>query len=184
MPRKLLLQMHISINGFVDSVNETLLKWINPDFSEDLNSLVSSVTANVDEILLGRKLAEGFIPAWKSRPASEPGVKYISETLKTVFSSKLEKNAFGENARVLNGDVVDEVKKLKEVEGGGLIVHGGVQLAQTLVEAGLVDELYLLTVPVALGAGARLFTKRMDMKLIECQPTVCGTTFMHYRVKE
>ena len=183
MPRKLLLQMHISLDGYISGPNNSLLDWINPNFSPDLNAAVSSVTNNVDEILLGRKLAEGFIPAWESRSESEDGVRFMNETLKTVFSMIYEDDAFGENVRVVWGNVEDEVTKLKNLEGKDMITYGGVELVQCLVKSGLIDEFYLLLEPVALGEGSRLFTSRVDLQLVESKGTECGTTFMHYRLK-
>jgi dihydrofolate reductase len=183
MPRKLILQMHISLDGFISGSNNSLLDWINPNFSPDLNAAVSAVTANVDEMLLGRKLAEGFIPAWRSRPDTDPGVKFMNETMKTVFSSTVNDDAFGENARVLRGDVEDEVGKLKVMEGKDMITYGGVEFVQSLVKAGLVDEVYLLMAPVAIGEGNALFLSRVNLELIESKAMTCGTALMHYRLK-
>lgn len=186
MPRKLLLlQTHYSLDGCIAGPNNELLSWITTNFSADLNAAVEAITANVDEILLGRNLAEGFVPAWRARPDSEPGAKFMKGTLKTVFSRTLDEGALGtgENVRVLRGDVEDEVRKLKaQEEGGDMVVYGGVTLVRSLVQAELVDEFFLLVNPVALGEeGMRLFTGRVDLEFVEARGMECGIVLLHYR---
>jgi dihydrofolate reductase len=61
------------------------------------------------------------------------------------------------NSTILSGDVVEEVTKLREGTDGDIVVHGSAQLAQTLLEHDLVDELRLMVFPVVLGTGKRLF---------------------------
>ena len=68
------------------------------------------------------------------------------------------------NSTVLKGDVVEEVAKLREKHDGDIVVHGSVQLAQTLIDNDLVDELRLMVFPVVLGSGKRLFGETSDKK--------------------
>ena len=75
---------------------------------------------------------------------------------KYVVSSTLSEPAWN-NSTVLCGDIVAEVAKLKDSLAGEISVHGSAQLAQTLLEHGLVDELRLMVFPVVLGSGKRLF---------------------------
>ena len=71
----------------------------------------------------------------------------------------------------------------EEAEGGDVVVYGGVQLVQTLVEKGLVDEMILLQSPVALGEGKRLFIKRSDWEVVEARRFECGLVMLRYRTK-
>ena len=184
MPRKLILQMHISLDGYIAGPDNSLFDWMTMNWSQDLKDSVTEINSNIDEILLGRKLAEGFIPAWKSRPSSEPGAEFINSTPKTVFSSTLEEGSLGEGVRIVKGSVEDEVRRMKGVEGKNIVVYGGVEMVQALVKAGLVDEFYLLTEPVALGEGAVLFTSRAHLELVEAKKMECGTLLRHYRLKK
>lgn len=184
---KLLLQLHISLDGYIADSNNDILKWITFNFSSDLNSYLEKVTASVDHIILGRKLAEGFIPAWASRPSDEPGVKKMNETKKLVLSRTLDgkPEGWGENSSLAPRSVnsVDVVKRMKDEAGGDLIAYGGVETARFLVAEGLVDEIVLLVSPVALGEGVKLFTKRSDWEVFDAKDFECGITVMRYKLK-
>jgi dihydrofolate reductase len=82
--------------------------------------------------------------------------------------------------------VVDEVTKLKGQYGGDIVVHGSPQLAQTLIEHDLVDELRLMVYPVIVGAGKRLFAQTSDTKRLELAETKTvgdGIHILVYRPK-
>jgi dihydrofolate reductase len=68
------------------------------------------------------------------------------------------------NSTVLEGDPVEAAKRLRHVHSGDIVVHGSAQLAQTLLEHDLVDELRLMVFPVLLGSGKRLFGETSDKK--------------------
>jgi dihydrofolate reductase len=118
-------------------------------------------TIETEALLLGRKTYEGFAAAWPSREG-EFADKFNSMP-KYVISSTLD-GAEWNNSTVLDGDVVEEVSKLKQELGGDIVVHGSAQLVQTLVEHDLVDELRLMVFPVVLGGGKRLFGDTSDKK--------------------
>jgi dihydrofolate reductase len=111
--------------------------------------------------LLGRVTYEGFAEAWPSRD-DEFADKFNSMP-KYVVSSTL-KDPEWTNTTVLEGDVKEAVSKLKNEIDGNIVVHGSAQLAQTLLELDLVDEVRLMVSPVVLGAGKRLFGDTSDKK--------------------
>jgi dihydrofolate reductase len=114
-----------------------------------------------DALLLGRVTYEGFAAAWPSREG-EFADKFNTMP-KYVVSSTLEEPEWN-NTTVLEGDVVEEVSKLKQAVDGDIVVHGSARLVQTLVEHDLVDELRLMVFPVVLGSGKRLFGETSDKK--------------------
>jgi dihydrofolate reductase len=114
-----------------------------------------------EALLLGRVTYEGFAAAWPSREG-ELADKFNSMP-KYVVSSTLEDPEWT-NTTVLKGDVVDGVSKLRHNTEGNLYVHGSRQLAQTLIDHDLVDELHLMVFPVVLGTGKRLFGETSDKK--------------------
>jgi dihydrofolate reductase len=114
---------------------------------------------NSDALLLGRKTYEGFAAAWPSRDG-EFADKF-NNMPKYVVSSTL-KDPEWTNSTVLDGDLADEVSKLRDEVDGDIVVHGSAQLVQGLVDNGLVDELRLMVFPVVLGAGKRLFGETSD----------------------
>jgi dihydrofolate reductase len=116
---------------------------------------------DADALLLGRKTYEGFAEAWPSRDG-EFADKF-NNMPKYVVSSTL-KDPDWNNSTVLDGDLAEEVSKLREQVDGDIVVHGSAQLVQALVEDGLVDELRLMVFPVVLGAGKRLFGETSDKR--------------------
>jgi dihydrofolate reductase len=121
-------------------------------------------TLSSDALLLGRVTYEGFAEAWPAREG-EFADKFNSMP-KYVVSSTLE-DAGWNNSTVLKGDLAQEIAKLKEQHDGDIVVHGSAQLAQTLVELDLVDELRLMVFPVMLGSGKRLFAETSDKKPLQ-----------------
>jgi len=118
-------------------------------------------TRKADALLLGRVTYEGFAAAWPSR-SGEFADKF-NNMPKYVVSSTL-KDPEWNNSTVLSDDVVEEVSKLREGPHEEIQVAGSRQLAQTLLEHDLVDELRLMVFPVVLGAGKRLFGETSDKK--------------------
>jgi len=113
--------------------------------------------------LLGRVTYEGFAEAWPSRDGEF--ADRFNSMPKYVVSSTL-KDPEWTNTTVLDGDVKESVSRLKEEIDGNIVVHGSRQLAQTLLELDLVDEVRLMVFPVVLGAGRRLFGETSDKKTL------------------
>ena len=116
-----------------------------------------------DALLLGRVTYEGFAEAWPSREG-EFADKFNAMP-KYVVSSTLEEPEWN-NTTVLKGDLAGEVAKLKQEHDGDVVVHGSAQLAQGLIEHGLVDEIRLMVYPVLLGSGKRLFGETSGKKAL------------------
>ena len=103
---------------------------------------------------------------------------------KYVVSSTLEDPDWN-NSRVLKGDVVTEVSKLKQELHGEIVVPASYQLGRTLIEHDLVDELRLAVFPVVLGAGERLFGETSDkkpMRLVDTKTIGDGLAFLTYQL--
>ena len=118
-------------------------------------------TMQAQALLLGRVTYEGFAAAWPEREG-EFADKF-NHMPKYVVSSTLEAAEWN-NSTLLRGDVVEEVRKLREEQAGDIVVHGSARLVQTLLEHDLVDELRLMVFPVLLGTGKRLFAETSDKK--------------------
>jgi dihydrofolate reductase len=138
-------------------------------------------TMSSDALLLGRVTYEGFAEAWPSRDG-EFADKF-NNMPKYVVSSTLE-NPEWNNSTVLNGDLAEEVAKLKEQNAGDVVVHGSARLAQSLLELDLVDELRLMVYPVVLGSGKRLFgdtTNKKPLQLADSKVVGDGVSILIYR---
>ena len=137
-------------------------------------------TNNSAALLLGRKTYEGFADAWPSREGAF--ADKFNSMPKYVVSSTL-KDPEWTNSTVLSGDLATEVSRLKEELDGDIVVHGSAQLAQALVEQGLVDELRLMVFPVVLGSGKRLFgetTDKQPLRLSDSRTVGDGVAILIY----
>jgi dihydrofolate reductase len=137
-----------------------------------------------EALLLGRVTYEGFAGAWPSREGEF--ADRFNSMPKYVVSSSLE-NPTWNNTTVLNGDAVEEAKRLKEELDGDIYVHGSRQLVQTLIENDLVDELRLMVFPVVLGTGQRVFGETSDKKplrLVDSKTVGDGVAILIYQPRE
>ena len=147
--------------------------WAKVEFDEALGT---------EALLLGRRSDEWFAVRWLSR--SGEWADRLNSLPKYVVSSTLEEPRWN-NATVLRGDVVNEVSKLKQELDGDIVVYGSIQLAHTLMEHDLVDELRLTIHPVVLGAGERLFgetSHRKPMRLVHTQTVGDSLALLTYKL--
>jgi dihydrofolate reductase len=126
-------------------------------------------TMNTEALLLGRVTFEGFADAWPQREG-EFADKFNTMP-KYVVSSTLS-NPEWTNSTVISGDVVEEVRKLRDEIDGEIGVAGSVTLARALIENDLVDELRLMVFPVILGSGKKLFGDggMKSLRLVDSKP--------------
>jgi dihydrofolate reductase len=151
------------------------------DRGEEGNKFKMDEVLESEALLLGRVTYEGFAAAWPSREG-EFADKFNSMP-KYVVSSTLEDTEWS-NSHVITGDVVGEVTKLRQELDGNIYVHGSCQLAQTLIEHDLVDELHLMVFPVVLGTGKRLFGETSDKKplrLVDSKTVGDGVAILTYQ---
>jgi dihydrofolate reductase len=138
-------------------------------------------TRESEALLLGRVTYEGFADAWPSREG-EFADKFNSMP-KYVVSSTLQDPEWN-NSTVLEGDVAEEVAKLRQELDGDIVVHGSAQLVQALVEHDLVDEMRLMVFPVVLGSGKRIFGDTSDKKalrLVDSKTVGDGVAILTYQ---
>ncbi len=145
--------------------------WARLEFEEALST---------DALLLGRRSDEWFAERWLAR--TDEWADRLNSMPKYVVSSTIERSRWS-NATVLKGDVVDEVSRLKQQLDGEIVVYASYQLARTLIENDLVDELRLIVFPVVLGDGERLFGETDDpkpMRLVETATVGQGLARLTY----
>ncbi|MFI7060187.1 dihydrofolate reductase family protein [Kribbella sp. NPDC050124] len=147
-----------SLDGVVQAPGGEDFKYQNWSFEFDRGpdgeKFKEDEAFGADALLIGRKTYEGFAAAWPNYEG-ELADKY--NTMPKYVVSRTLTDPKWNNTRVLSGDVRDEVAKLKTEVEGEIQVPGSIQLAQTLIAADLVDELHLMTFPVILGTGRKLF---------------------------
>ena len=148
---------------------------------KELNKLTLEEALSTEVLLLGRRSYKWFAARWPSRTGELADT--INSLPKYVASSTLE-NPEWKNSTVIQGDVVKEVSKLKQVRNGRILVWASFQLVHTLMEHDLVDELRLKIYPVVLGAGHRLFGETRDkqpMRLVGAQTIDGDVAFLKYK---
>ncbi len=158
--------------------------WSFPYADEDFGRLVTGWFAQADAFLLGRRTYEIFAAFWPLvADAADPVASPLNALPKYVASRTLEAVTW-QNTTLLEGDVADEVAKLKEQPGRELQVHGSGDLLQTLMAHDLVDEHRLFVYPVVVGSGRRLFREGAaprSLKLVETTATSTGVVVATYR---
>ncbi len=127
--------------------------WTVPYFDEALGQVMTEQMSCPFDLLLGRNTFEVFAAYWPHH--KEDGTE-INQAIKYVASNTLTSHEWSKSV-FLNGNVVKEIKKLKQQEGPELQVHGSSNLIQTLLAHDLIDEFWLKIFPVTLGTGKRLF---------------------------
>jgi len=184
--RKLKLQVQMTVDGFIAGPNGEM-DWSAFDWDNELKKYVKEITEPVDCIVLGRKLAQGFIPYWASKPEGEDawGVDKLNNTTKVIFTKTLDKSEW-DNTVLAKGDLVDEITKLKKQDGKDIIAYGGATFVSALIKQGLIDEFHLFINPTAIGNGMTIF-KELDSKqnltLVKSTSFDCGIVVLNYEPK-
>ena len=163
----------ISLDGVVEAPGGEDFKYPGWSFEfdrgEDGDRFKLDEALEAEALLIGRRTYESFAGAWPGREG--PFADKFNSMPKYVVSSTLAEPAWN-NTRVITGDVAGEVRKVQEHVDGDIQVPGSIRLVRELIEHDLVDEIHLMTFPVILGTGRRLFgetTDRTTWKLAEAR---------------
>jgi dihydrofolate reductase len=159
--------MSVSLDGFVAPADGST-DWVVAGRSADSASWTLETVSNAGVHLMGAATYARWADFWPSAPG--PFAKPMNDIPKVVFSNSLESADWAETT-IVSGDLTDAVTRLKQERSGGyLLAQGGARFARSLVETGLIDEYRLVTHPVVLGAGERLFTAPLTIEPISTTP--------------
>lgn len=156
--------------------------WVPPYVDETVAAVMQEATVAAGALLLGRKSYDAFAAIWPSADQSEPAVAAMNRMPKYVASTTLTDPSWA-HTTVLGPDVPSEVRTLKEQPGGDLVVFGSSVLLGTLIEHDLVDSLTLLTFPLILGTGKRMFgdlPAPVTLQLTETKTSASGVVIHRY----
>jgi dihydrofolate reductase len=137
-------------------------------------------TFDTEALLLGRVTYDGFADAWPQRDGDF--ADKFNNMPKYVVGAGADPGRWN-NVTVLEGDPVQAVSRLRDEVEGNIAVHGSAQLAQTLLEHDLVDELRLMVYPVVLGEGKRIFGKtngKKSLRLTDSKVVGDGVLILTY----
>jgi dihydrofolate reductase len=159
--------------------------WIVPHFDTETATFVNQVYQRADAFLFGRRTYEIFAGSWGAMadPGDNPIWVALNTMPKYVASTTLTDPRWADTS-VLSSDVAAAVGELKAKPGRELQVHGSRTLIRWLLDNDLVDEINLLTFPVVVGQGTRLFPDTgpdIALELVESRATASGVTIQVYR---
>lgn len=145
-------------------------------WDKEVAAISAEYWKTIDAVVMGRKTYEVAV---KMGTTSYPGAKNY------VFSRTLKAKP-GVEVEIVADDPVTFLRALKQQPGKGICVLGGGELAHTLLEADVIDEIGLNIQPVLLGSGIPLFhglQKELRLELLECRPLKSGAVYVRYRIK-
>lgn len=176
--RKVILQMMVSLDGFIEGPNRELDWHV---WGEEMEKQAHETLDSVDAILLGRVAYQLFADYWpKAKDSIAPKLNQLP---KIVFSKTLKKVEW-KNSGLFKEDIAEEISKAKRAPGRDLILYGGADIASTFMQLGLIDEYRIIVNPVILGSGKPLFKNgngRMNLELFKTRTFKCGNVMLYYR---
>ncbi|SDH35878.1 dihydrofolate reductase family protein [Chitinophaga filiformis] len=187
--RKLIMKMSMSVDGFVGGPNGEN-DWIFRSSDETSRDWVVGQMREAGLIIMGRKSFEMMAPYWPT--ATGPFAAPMNEIPKALFTQKGFKGidlpsvpaaTSWAEAQVFNGDLAEEIKKLKSEPGKPICALGGAGFMRNLIATGLIDEYVLVTHPVVLGEGQAIFNgvaQPLDLKLVDVKAFPGGITAHTY----
>jgi dihydrofolate reductase len=185
--RKLIYCMNTTLDGYIAAPGDDI-GWSGP--SDELHYWFNDHMRATGISLYGRKLWEVMSAHWPTgdeQPGATPFeiefARNWRDTPKVVFSSTVDKVDW--NARIVRGDPVPEIERLKAEDGAPMEI-GGATLAAAAMRAGLVDEYQVVTHPVLVGAGTPFFTALdswVKLNLVETRTFPDGVTLARYETR-
>jgi dihydrofolate reductase len=156
--------------------------WTVPYWHNEIGHHFFQVFSTADALLLGRKTWQihgGAFEVMKNDPFADA----MNAIQKYVVSATLSSAAAWRKSTLINGDIVEAVRNLKQQPGKNILVDGSSQLVPLLAEHDLVDEYCLHVYPLVLGGGKGIFPtgKRINLELVEATPLPTGVVYMRYR---
>ncbi|MFD5253025.1 dihydrofolate reductase family protein [Streptomyces bobili] len=185
--RKLIYGMNLTLDGYIAAPGDDI-GWGGP--SDELFQFWSDQLRATDLTLYGRKLWQTMSSHWptgdqqpNATPAEIEFARRWRDMSKVVFSSTIDKVDW--NTRLVTGDAVTEITRLKAEDGGPMDI-GGATLAAAATRAGLIDEYVLATAPVLVGGGTPFFTALdnwVNLSLVETRTFPGGVVLTRYETR-
>lgn len=185
----------MTLDGYVGGPDGDL-DWRTWNWDDKLKEFAFPLRDMCDTILLGRKMAETFIPHFEETVRTgqtrseekESGEKFDYAnrmvTMPKIVFSKTVKTFQGKNVSVENGDLVTAINNLKNKDGKDMIVYGGAGFVSSLVKEGLIDEFHFFVNPIMIGKGLKIsewLDHRQKVTLISANAYECGIAVLSFK---
>lgn len=188
--RKLVLFMHVSLDGYASDSNGGL-DWI--PYNEEIEKYAEEVVAEVGSPVYGRttyRMMESHWPAMLENPNASrhdmEHAQWVQDVKKIVISGSMDKAEWN-NTMLIKDNIAEEIKALKEQPGKNLVIFGSPGAAKTLLELGLIDEFMLTICPVILGGGKSVFGgdgEKIKLKLLSSRTFKSGIIAARYELEK
>ena len=169
--RKVVASEFLSLDGVAEKPNEFITDW-----DDEVDGYGERVIATQDSVLLGRRTYDEWAEFWPTSDI-EPFASFINSVEKFVVTSTQPGEPWS-NTTVVGGDPCELVTELRERPGGDIGVHGSIELTQSLLELGLVDELRLAIAPVLQMHGRKLFDRGLSKRLTLTRHVISPTGYL------
>jgi dihydrofolate reductase len=175
--RKIVVYELLSLDGVAEAPDTFFDEW-----DEAMDANLAAVISKQDAVILGRRSYGEWADFWP-KSQIQPFADFINAVTKYVATSEPLDRDWA-NATMVHGDLAGFVRELREQRGGDIGVHASLSVAQSLLAAGLVDELRLVIAPRIVGTGRRLLDGLPSIKLepIRSQVSPTGYLLADYRV--
>jgi dihydrofolate reductase len=178
--RKIVVEAEVSVDGVMGGDNADFWKQLFQFHSPDVEEYLHELLFMPDALLMGRKTYEGFAKVWPTRQGKD--ADRINSMPKYV-ASRTHEGPLEWNATLIQGDVAEEIRKLKQEPGKGLLQYGVGELTLAMLKNGLVDEFRILSYPFAFGEGPRIFERMgvSTLKLLSTKTFSSGVVALQYQ---
>jgi dihydrofolate reductase len=177
--RKIITFTHATLDGYIDEPHKWSFQYADAEFQE----YAMEMTLRADALLLGRITYEGMAQAWPTR-SGDPFSDHVNAITKYVVASEpVDTTAWAPTEVIAGPDLVDEVSRLRQGDGGEIVIWGTGQLTDALAAAGLLDEYRICTSPVIKGGGEPLFrpASTATLELLDTKVFGSGAVLHAYR---
>ncbi|OWV72163.1 riboflavin biosynthesis protein RibD [Rhizobium sp. R634] len=179
--RKLVVWNLMTLDGYFEGTKPWDIDFHNLAWGPELERYAERVGEEADLLVFGRKTYEGMVAYWPTAEGEGKIKAYMNAIAKIAVSKTMTEPGWN-NARIVS-DPIPELTKLKQESGKTIFIFGSAELADTLMKAGLIDEVRVCVVPVILGGGNPLFKPaegQVPLKLIESSTTETGAVILRY----
>lgn len=184
--RKVIVSEFVSLDGVMEDPGGAEKfehgGWTMPYWHEEIGKVKFDELFASDALLLGRVTYQGFAAAWPGRTDEAGFADRMNSLPKYVVSTTLEEVEWN-NARLIKGNIVEEISKLKQQPGQDILIAGSGELVHTLMHHDLIDAYRLLVYPVVLGSGKRLFRdgSKTTLRLVKTKAFPSGVVLLEYQ---
>lgn len=184
--RKIIVSMHVTLDGFVAGPNGEM-DWIS--FDDELFDFVENFTGKADTALYGRvtyQMMDSYWPTAAEQPnASKHDIahsRWYKSVVKLVVSATMS-GQDSPDTQFIGEDIAKQIEQIKQQAGKDILIFGSPSVVHYLTHKGLIDDYWLFVNPVLMGQGIPMFkdiTERVKLNFLEAKTFACGVIGLHY----